>query len=61
MTWLRALCNDDTGAALPEYALVLGLLGMLSIASLAMIANFAETTLEGAFHNFEQLEETPPQ
>ncbi|MEO6912824.1 MAG: hypothetical protein ABI182_02230 [Candidatus Baltobacteraceae bacterium] len=55
-----ALLNDETGAALPEYALVLALFSVLAMASLSAIAVAAETALEAGYANFEQLQETPP-
>ncbi|HEY8297907.1 MAG TPA: hypothetical protein VIG32_07795 [Candidatus Baltobacteraceae bacterium] len=61
IAWAAALLEDDTGAALPEYAMLLALLSMLSIASLATIATLTESTLEAAYTHFEQLQETPPQ
>ncbi|MDQ2872714.1 MAG: Flp family type IVb pilin [Candidatus Eremiobacteraeota bacterium] len=56
----RRLYADASGAALPEYGLVLALFALLSIAALTAIAVQTEATLDSAYFNFEGLSENPP-
>ena len=57
---MRALWDDESGAVLSEYAVLLALLSLLSITSLQVISAAAETTLETAYKSFQALQETPP-
>jgi len=57
---LRAIFTDDGGAALPEYALVLALLAIVSIVAMAAVGTQANATLTNTYNGFQNLQENPP-
>ncbi|MDE2571778.1 MAG: hypothetical protein KGM44_04545 [bacterium] len=56
----RALLGDERGAALPEYALVLALLTLMSVTALAAIALQANNALSASYSGWSSLQESPP-
>jgi len=57
---LQTFVSDESAAALPEYALVLSVLALASLAALTAIGAAANTTLQSAYTNFSALRENPP-
>jgi pilus assembly protein Flp/PilA len=47
-TWLRARTNDDRGASLVEYALLVALIAVVCIAAVTSIGGSASTKLSSA-------------
>jgi pilus assembly protein Flp/PilA len=47
-TWLRARFDDEKGASLVEYALLLALIAIVCIGAITLIGKSAESTLSQA-------------
>jgi pilus assembly protein Flp/PilA len=47
-TWLRAKANDDRGASLVEYALLVALIAVVCIAAVTTLGTSASTKLNSA-------------
>ena len=45
-TWLRAHMNDDRGASLVEYALLVALIAIVCIAAITLLGNNASTKFD---------------
>lgn len=47
VAWVRAHANDDRGASLVEYALLVALIAIVCIAAITLLGNNASTTVDG--------------